>query len=121
MMFYQLFLLPQVKRCAIIIYKHVTYKLYHKLPNHLRFRELGNIGKVFKLHRIKTQRPIHSPTPKLTPRQHSKKTPKNRNFPAVCYSTRKLEPDPNIPRPIVERRHEDQKSSEEHFDRRLNE
>ena len=49
-MFYQIFLSPQVKRWAIITYKHGIYQLPHKLPNDLR--KLGNIRKVSKLHRI---------------------------------------------------------------------
>ena len=32
-MFYQIFLSPQVKRCAIITYKHRTCGLPHELPN----------------------------------------------------------------------------------------
>ena len=35
-MFYQIFLSPQVKRCAIITYKHGIYDLPHKLPIDLR-------------------------------------------------------------------------------------
>ena len=35
-MFYQIFLSPKVKRCAIITYKHGVYKLPHKLPNDLK-------------------------------------------------------------------------------------
>ena len=35
-MFYQIFLSPQAKRCAIITYKHGIYELSHKLPNDLR-------------------------------------------------------------------------------------
>ena len=42
MMFYQIFLSPQVKRWTIITYKPGIYKLLHKLPNDLRFRILGN-------------------------------------------------------------------------------
>ena len=34
-MFYQIFLSPQVKRCAIITYEHGTYELPHELPNDL--------------------------------------------------------------------------------------
>ena len=41
-MFYQIFLLLQVKRYVIIIYKHDIYELPHELPNHLRLRILGN-------------------------------------------------------------------------------
>ena len=33
---------PQVKRCAIITYKHGIYKLRHELPNDLKLRILGN-------------------------------------------------------------------------------
>ena len=35
-MFYQIFLSPQVKRWAIITYKHAIYELPHKLPKDLR-------------------------------------------------------------------------------------
>ena len=35
-MFYQIFLSPQVKRCAIISYKNGIYELPHELPNDLR-------------------------------------------------------------------------------------
>ena len=41
-MFYQIFLSPQVKRWAIITYKHGIYELPHELPNELRLRILGN-------------------------------------------------------------------------------
>ena len=41
-MFYQIFLSPQVKRWAIITYKHSIYDLPHELPNDLIFRTLGN-------------------------------------------------------------------------------
>ena len=41
-MFYQTLLSPQVKRCAIITYKHGIYELPHELPNNLRLRTLGN-------------------------------------------------------------------------------
>ena len=47
-MFYQIFLSPQVKRYAIITYKHGIYELPHELPKNLRLR------KVLKLHRIIT-------------------------------------------------------------------
>ena len=42
LMFHQIFLSPQVKRCAIITYKHGIYELPHELPNDLRLRILGN-------------------------------------------------------------------------------
>ena len=34
-MFYQIFLSPQVKKCAIITYEHGIYELLHELPNNL--------------------------------------------------------------------------------------
>ena len=41
-MFYQTFLSPQVKRCAIISYKHGIYELYQELSNDLRLRIVRN-------------------------------------------------------------------------------
>ena len=41
-MFYQIFLSAQVKRWAIITYKHGIYDLLHEFPNDLRLRILGN-------------------------------------------------------------------------------
>ena len=41
-MFYQTFLSPQVKRCAIISYKHDIYESPHELLNNLRRRILEN-------------------------------------------------------------------------------
>ena len=38
-MFNQIFLSPQVKWCAIIIYQLGIYKLPHELPNDLRLEE----------------------------------------------------------------------------------
>ena len=35
-MFYEIFLSPEVKQCAIITYKHGIYELSHELPNDLR-------------------------------------------------------------------------------------
>ena len=51
-MFYQIFLSPQVKRSAIITYKHGIYELPHELLHDLRFRTLGDIRKLSKPHRI---------------------------------------------------------------------
>ena len=42
LMFYQVFLSPQVKRSAIISNKEGVYELPHELPNDLRLRILGN-------------------------------------------------------------------------------
>ena len=41
-MFYQIFLSPQMKRHAIITYKHGIYELPNELPKGLRLRILGN-------------------------------------------------------------------------------
>ena len=41
-LFYQIFLPPQVTQWAIITYKHGIYELPHELPNDLRLRILGN-------------------------------------------------------------------------------
>ena len=41
-MFHKIFLWPQVKRWAIIPYKHDIYKLPDELPEGLRLRILGN-------------------------------------------------------------------------------
>ena len=41
LMFYQIFLSPQVKRSAIISNKQGLYELSHELPNDLRLRILG--------------------------------------------------------------------------------
>ena len=41
-MFYQIFFSPQLKRCAIITYKHGIYELPHEFPNDLRLRISGN-------------------------------------------------------------------------------
>ena len=71
-MFYQIFLSPQAKRCAIITDKHGMYKLPNELPNNLRL-----IWKVSKPHRMISQRPV--PSPKRKPRHHKQHPPKNRN------------------------------------------
>ena len=42
LMFYQIFLSPQVKQCTIITYEHGIYELPHELPNGLRLKILGN-------------------------------------------------------------------------------
>ena len=41
-MFYQIFLSPQVKRWAVITYKHGVYDSAQELPNDLRLRILWN-------------------------------------------------------------------------------
>ena len=42
LIFYQVFLSPQVKRCAIITYIHGIYELQHELSNDLTLTILGN-------------------------------------------------------------------------------
>ena len=37
-----IFVLPKVKQCAIVTYKHGIYEMPHKLLNDLRLRILGN-------------------------------------------------------------------------------
>ena len=61
MIFYQIFLSPQVKRCAIITYKHGIYELPHTscqtTQDFKDLRKLGNIGKVSIPHRMIAHRP----------------------------------------------------------------
>ena len=52
LMFYQIFLLPQVKRCAIITHKHGKYELPYELPNNLRLSKLGKVRKMSKSNRM---------------------------------------------------------------------
>ena len=42
LMFYKFFLSPQVKRCAIITYKHGIYEMPHELPTDLGLRILDH-------------------------------------------------------------------------------
>ena len=42
LMFYQIFLSPQVKECVIIAYKHGIYELRYKFSNDLTISILGN-------------------------------------------------------------------------------
>ena len=42
LMFYQVFLSPEVKKCAVITNKHGIYELPHEFPDDLRLRILGN-------------------------------------------------------------------------------
>ena len=80
-MFYQIFLSPQVKRWAIITYKHGIYELPHELPNNLRVK---NIRKVSKL-----QPGAESSCENASLVDTSRKLLKNRNetFPLVRYFT----------------------------------
>ena len=41
-MFYQVFLSPEVKKCAVITHKHGIYELPHEFQDDLRLRILGN-------------------------------------------------------------------------------
>ena len=58
-MFNKFSLSPQVKRCAIITYKHGIYEFPHELPNDLK--ERANIRKVSKSHRMIGQCPVSLP------------------------------------------------------------
>ena len=42
LMLYRIFLSPQVKRCAILSYKHGIYSLPHELSNDVTLRTLEN-------------------------------------------------------------------------------
>ena len=83
-MFYQICLSPQVKRYAIITYKHGIYELPLELPSDLRLRirrrgalaptqekkrhnlrKFGNIRKVPKPHRMIAQYPVSLPKSKF--------------------------------------------------------
>ena len=61
LMFYQIFLSPQVKRCEIIIHTHGIYELPHELWNDLKLRKLGYIKKVSKPDRMIAQCPVPLP------------------------------------------------------------
>ena len=53
LMFYQIFLSPQVNQCAIVTCKLSIYELPHELPNNIRnedLRKCGNTRKVSKRH-----------------------------------------------------------------------
>ena len=80
-MFYPIFHSPQVKRCAIITYKHDMYELPHELLNDVRLRILVNYkipGKYQNL--IEWHSAPSSPSPKTEiPSNTSKKLLKNRN------------------------------------------
>ena len=90
-MFYQIFLSPQVKRCASITYKHGIHKLTHKFPNDLRLKKLLNIKKVSKFRRNRLVPSLQAKMKILL--TLSKKLLENRNytFPVEPYFTRKLE------------------------------
>ena len=46
LMFYEIFLSPQVKQCVIITYKNGIYELPDELPNDLRLRTLGKLDRM---------------------------------------------------------------------------
>ena len=45
-MFYQIFFSPQVKRWAVITYKHGIFELHHKLPKDLKLK--GTLMQIWK-------------------------------------------------------------------------
>ena len=104
LMFCQIFLSPQVKRCTIITYKHSLYDLPHELTNNLRLRNLGNEEILQKCLNF-TQWKASAQFPRKIQNfvNTSKKLPKNSNqtFPAVCYPTPKPEPVPNTTWPTA--------------------
>ena len=53
-MFYQIFFSPQMKRCAIITYKHGMYRLLNDSPNNLRMdlRKIENITNKYNTQRL---------------------------------------------------------------------
>ena len=59
-MFYQIFLSSQVKRWAIITYKHGIYELPNGLPD-----DLEHIRKESKLHTMIAQCPVPPPKEKF--------------------------------------------------------
>ena len=63
----QTFLFSQVKRCAIITYKHGIYELPHEFPNHSEtenIRKLRDIGKVSEFYRMIASYPVFLPKSK---------------------------------------------------------
>ena len=84
LMFHQIFLSPQVKRCVIITYKYGIYEL---------------IAERLKTYRKVSKPGVQSPCQNASFVNTSKKVLKNRNktFPVMLHSTRKPEPAPNIP------------------------
>ena len=94
-MFYQIFLSPQVKQCAIITYKH---KLAHQLPNKLTLRKYQES---MKPHRIIAQCP--APPERKPPPTLAKIPPKQKSAPppAARHPARKSKPAPNTPRMTV--------------------
>ena len=79
--FYQIFLSPQPKRCAIITYKRGIYELPYELPN-----DLWNIRNVPKPHRMiahcpvpaKINNPPQAGAPKCTRRAAYEHKPTNK-------------------------------------------
>ena len=65
LMFYQIFLSPQVKRWAIITYKHGIYELPHELPNDVRLGTWGNKEISGKCQRIMDDSLVPSPSAKM--------------------------------------------------------
>ena len=65
-----IFVSPQVKRWAIIPYKHGIYELAYEFLNDLRLTKLGNIRKLSKPHRMKVQCPVSLPKWKFCQYQH---------------------------------------------------
>ena len=69
----QILLSPQVKRWAIITYKHGMYELRHKLPNHLRLRTFDPFPRHFH-RREKKKKKVLEPW-EITKQQENVGTP----------------------------------------------
>ena len=98
-MFYQIFLSTQVKRWAIIAYKHGIYELPHELPNDLRvtdLRKLGNIRKVSKFYRTIALSPVPPANEGFVNTSRKLLESKNETFPILRSFTSKLELVSNI-------------------------
>ena len=79
-MFYQIFLSPQLKLCAINTNKHGTYHLRHELVNELRHRILRKkdiLGKCLSF--IKREPSAKSPCQIKHTSDTSEKVPNNSN------------------------------------------
>ena len=81
-MFYQIFLSPHVKRCAVITYKCVIYEFPNELPKNLKLRISGSQEipkKCPNCHRTIAQGPAPPPPPptQKTPEKQKANTPRS--------------------------------------------
>ena len=101
LMFYQIFLSPQVKQWAIITYKHGIYQFPQELPNHLRLRIPGNSEISGKCTNPTEWYPAPSPPPRQNKKlpNTSKKAPEKwrANPPPPCTTPEQNQIPPQIP------------------------